>query len=366
MEFLPVEIDLSEEKEMSRELFDQLDRFLLFGETLDGKSVLAVIANKVWFLSRKEKAVLKEWQTEAFESVFEVLPVNNDEIRLRDLVSEAEYNIFSGDQKVISEAFNTAQAGDFVETSLVPIKGVWFLSGIQKRLSHKDEETIFREFVQKQLPRHQYRHNPEKLKVAFELQKKYYDCFVSVFGADELVVRGQDLPAIEKRFFEAWNEQEKFVKKIPGDFLPGWLTADEVGVLVDEKEGLQYVENYGKFKKIFFEFGDITEEQKELFEDYFLCEEIPAFVFRRMKDRYPEKFKWLVEKIVPRLEFKLDPIKDFDSLMDIYKPSWREIFPSIFPFNQRFKKYHFEQAGVGRNDPCPCESGSKFKKCCGK
>ncbi|MDW3170845.1 SEC-C metal-binding domain-containing protein, partial [Vibrio sp. Y184] len=21
---------------------------------------------------------------------------------------------------------------------------------------------------------------------------------------------------------------------------------------------------------------------------------------------------------------------------------------------------------VGRNDPCPCESGKKFKQCCGK
>ncbi|MCI6277572.1 MAG: SEC-C domain-containing protein, partial [Clostridium sp.] len=23
-------------------------------------------------------------------------------------------------------------------------------------------------------------------------------------------------------------------------------------------------------------------------------------------------------------------------------------------------------AKVGRNDPCPCESGKKYKKCCGK
>ena len=23
-------------------------------------------------------------------------------------------------------------------------------------------------------------------------------------------------------------------------------------------------------------------------------------------------------------------------------------------------------AGIGRNDPCPCRSGTKFKKCCGK
>lgn len=25
-----------------------------------------------------------------------------------------------------------------------------------------------------------------------------------------------------------------------------------------------------------------------------------------------------------------------------------------------------ETAKVGRNDPCPCDSGQKFKKCCGR
>ena len=27
---------------------------------------------------------------------------------------------------------------------------------------------------------------------------------------------------------------------------------------------------------------------------------------------------------------------------------------------------HREAAKVGRNDPCPCGSGKKYKKCCGK
>lgn len=27
---------------------------------------------------------------------------------------------------------------------------------------------------------------------------------------------------------------------------------------------------------------------------------------------------------------------------------------------------HKEKAEIGRNDPCPCGSGKKYKKCCGK
>jgi SEC-C motif-containing protein len=28
--------------------------------------------------------------------------------------------------------------------------------------------------------------------------------------------------------------------------------------------------------------------------------------------------------------------------------------------------YRREEEKVGRNDPCPCGSGKKYKKCCGK
>jgi preprotein translocase subunit SecA len=32
----------------------------------------------------------------------------------------------------------------------------------------------------------------------------------------------------------------------------------------------------------------------------------------------------------------------------------------------RPQTFRREQPKVGRNDPCPCGSGKKFKKCCGK
>jgi preprotein translocase subunit SecA len=33
---------------------------------------------------------------------------------------------------------------------------------------------------------------------------------------------------------------------------------------------------------------------------------------------------------------------------------------------QKIKQIKLDQPKVGRNDPCPCGSGKKFKKCCGK
>lgn len=51
-------------------------------------------------------------------------------------------------------------------------------------------------------------------------------------------------------------------------------------------------------------------------------------------------------------------------------PQWKEIFSE-----EELKKFYKEQKGsttirkpkkIGRNDPCPCGSGKKYKKCCGR
>jgi len=38
--------------------------------------------------------------------------------------------------------------------------------------------------------------------------------------------------------------------------------------------------------------------------------------------------------------------------------------PTLVP--SKVETYHREEPRVGRNDPCPCGSGKKYKKCCGK
>ena len=51
-------------------------------------------------------------------------------------------------------------------------------------------------------------------------------------------------------------------------------------------------------------------------------------------------------------------------------PQWEAIFPA-----EKRKELYLEQKKsgtvikekkIGRNDPCPCGSGKKYKKCCGK
>lgn len=50
--------------------------------------------------------------------------------------------------------------------------------------------------------------------------------------------------------------------------------------------------------------------------------------------------------------------------MEGKKPSELVDGGRLFP--QKVETYRRDQPKVGRNDPCPCGSGKKFKKCCGR
>ena len=52
-------------------------------------------------------------------------------------------------------------------------------------------------------------------------------------------------------------------------------------------------------------------------------------------------------------------------------PQWNDILPEdkrkeLYKKQKNSGTIHNENRKVGRNDPCPCGSGKKYKKCCGK
>lgn len=85
-----------------------------------------------------------------------------------------------------------------------------------------------------------------------------------------------------------------------------------------------------------------------------------------------------VDKLKPTSKIKLDI--DFEKLffnMHEAKAKWLYELPewdgvlSLEKRNEIFKnwkasKQAVREISVGRNDPCPCGSGLKYKKCCGK
>ncbi len=80
--------------------------------------------------------------------------------------------------------------------------------------------------------------------------------------------------------------------------------------------------------------------------------------YEQARKAIPDEKEWKVKESESGDEEYLDAMEDF--LGDMSKEELGELF------NYKQKPYVNPYAGVGRNDPCPCGSGKKFKKCCGR
>lgn len=76
------------------------------------------------------------------------------------------------------------------------------------------------------------------------------------------------------------------------------------------------------------------------------------------------------------VKIEIDPEKLYYNMVEakaewLYQlPMWEEILPEdkrkALYREQKKSGTIVKEAKVGRNDPCPCNSGAKYKKCCGK
>lgn len=115
---------------------------------------------------------------------------------------------------------------------------------------------------------------------------------------------------------------------------------------------------------------------KELADKY----EIPVMMMVGFLDGIDDSLKEknnieeMEEDTVVSLEF--DKEKLYMNMVDakadwLYEiPAWKEIFPEdkLKELYKTAKKMNTIVKGekIGRNDPCPCGSGKKYKKCCGR
>jgi tetratricopeptide (TPR) repeat protein len=90
----------------------------------------------------------------------------------------------------------------------------------------------------------------------------------------------------------------------------------------------------------------------------------------RLKDFYPELYnikKEFFDKVLnPKKEEYL--LVTYAKLFNKYKKLYPERFESVDEDGEDYqlKPYKRSEPKVGRNDPCPCGSGKKYKKCCGR
>ena len=147
-------------------------------------------------------------------------------------------------------------------------------------------------------------------------------------------------------------------------------------IIVTSDSGSSFIKKnqYKVFNKIFEE-PEKIENAKACVQFFLENDKFSANIIKRVAERH-ENFMEVVNKF-------LGTNYSFDELLEHYKARYLEnkIFSSttVLYKSKAFSKTlgiieediekptleGIDLSKVGRNDPCPCGSGKKFKKCCG-
>lgn len=148
---------------------------------------------------------------------------------------------------------------------------------------------------------------------------------------------------------------------------------DKYYSLIDEKtESLQLL----SFKSINDDYKALTPDIHYLEEEF--SNEIDFFVAENWKDENLQEvlstFIWYTSKFGGFNKDALDMLKEEYDLnnkdlkkIEEFAKKYKNVI-AIWPLNGYTlnEKKQVKKEKVGRNDPCPCGSGKKYKKCCGK
>jgi hypothetical protein len=244
-----------------------------------------------------------------------------------------------------------------------------------------------------QNPRTLYFDNPEKENEIKSAIDEMYAKFIKSFDKDTILTtnkhaddiigafnEGEEIDLADKisdiktyKFFhvkELENNYSNFLENSMGGFASHNETYD-VAVIFDKVRGLYAIPFYETFCHV-FEDKNSVENAKECIEYFLANESIPNTILQRVADKYPNFMDVINET--------LGTTYTFEELLTKYKSEYlnntiyssatvlycSNAFSEVFDIISLPKKEKPEiTKKVGRNEPCPCGSGKKYKNCCG-
>ena len=351
----------------------------IFERRLQNKPIVKLYLDRTKKLSGEEKKVC-EALLNSIHSVFEIKRVLKNGFSLYSVINEKTYDAIS----LVNEV------------CLLEISGILPSTRREDALRYSIAKLV-------ETPELAYQDNPQKQAELEAEIETLYQKFVDFFGVDEVITTSKladDVIGAYNEFAELGNridikdylqepETYKFfnVTEFNNSYsnflensLGGFSSHEElydVGIIYDRELGLYAVPFYKTFCKIFEAEDYKTIEGYEECVKFFLeNDKLPANLIKRVAAKYPN-FMDRVNEIM-KSGFTLD------GLLQQYKPQYLE--KKIFsPTSVLYKSKAFSNtlgiieeeeelpelpegidfSNVGRNDPCPCGSGKKFKKCCG-
>lgn len=373
----------------------------IFERRLQNKPIVKLYLDRTKKLSGEEKKVC-EALLNSIHSVFEIKRVLKNGFSLYSVINEKTYDAIS---LVKMTAFRGVGVGQYVVARITKYENEVCLLEISGILPSTRREDALRYSIAKlvETPELAYQDNPQKQAELEAEIETLYQKFVDFFGTDEVITTSKladDVIGAYNEFAEQGNridikdhiqEPETYrffnVTEFNNSYsnflensLGGFSSHEElydVGVIYDRELGLYAVPFYRTFCKIFEAEDYKSVECYEACVKFFLeNDKLPANLIKRVATKYPN-FMERVNEIM-KSGFTLD------GLLQQYKPQYLE--KKIFsPTSVLYKSKAFSNtlgiieeeeelpelpegidfSNVGRNDPCPCGSGKKFKKCCG-
>ena len=347
----------------------------------------------------KEKKAIVEAIDNSISSVFEVKKLTKSGFDLLNIVNERRYIITS---LMKMTAFRGIGSGDYIIARIVNINGDYYLLEISGVLPGTKKDDAYRFAVAKiiQNPELVYLDNPEKQKEieddVAEINKK----FLEFFGTNEIITINKNADALigifndyaeegekqeykdlivepeEYKYFnvsEFNNSYDNFLENSLGGFSAHKETYD-VGIIYDEELGLYAVPFYGTFNKI-FEVKDYTKVLNyDLCIKYFLQNDKFSANLIRMVANKHKNFMEIVNAVLAK-NYTLEELlktykrryinnKIISSTTVLYRSNAFSSTLGIIEDNENKPEIDTTKK-IGRNDPCPCGSGTKYKKCCG-
>ncbi len=359
----------------------------IFERRIDDKSILEMYKE----ISKNKD--LAESLINAQSSIFEIKRILKNGFELLNLINEKTYTVLSLTKMT---NFRGIYAGQFIVGRIFESNNENYIIEISSVLSHSQKDEAMRFAVMKlvQDPKLLYKDNPAKEDEIKSNVAEMYEKFIKTFDTDIILTTnkyaddiigafndGEDIDLSDKcssletpKFFhvkELDNNYSNFLENSLGGFASHSETYD-VAVIFDKEKGLYAIPFYETFTKIFE--GKEIENAKDCIEYFLSNDSIPDSILERVSTKYKNFMEVINESLGKQYTFE-ELIKEYKSeyLKNRIYSSATVLYCSN-AFSQVFDVISAPKPTptitgtekVGRNEPCPCGSGKKFKNCCGK
>ena len=359
----------------------------IFERRIGGKSILEMYAEET-----SEDRDIIQGLINSIYSVYEIKRILKNGFELYNLVNEKTYTALSLTKMT---NFRGVYAGQYIVARIFELGEEFYITEISNVLSHSQKEEAMRYAVMKliQDPKQLYIHNPEKEKEIKKVIKELYANFIKTFDkdiiyttnkyADDIIgafnneegidISDKQSNMTEYKFFhikELDNNYSNFIENSAKGFASHSETYD-VAVIFDKEKGLYAMPFYETFCAIFE--GKEVEGANDCINYFLTNNSVPDTILKRVYDKYPN-FMEVINK-------NLGEDYTFEKLIETYKSEYlennilssatvlycSEVFSEVFDtISAEKKETPVINKKIGRNDPCPCGSGKKYKNCCGK